>query len=154
MTAHVLERRQVVDGDLEAVFAFFEDPANLEAITPPWLNFEIVSATDPEVREGTEFEYRLRWQHLPIRWRSRISDYHQGESFADEMLRGPYSRWFHRHLFRAVPDGVEITDRVEYTLPFGPLGRVVHRLLVRSQLEEIFDYRRDVIRQLFGGSDR
>jgi hypothetical protein len=32
--SHVLERRQVVPGGLDQVFAFFEDPRNLEAISP------------------------------------------------------------------------------------------------------------------------
>lgn len=151
MSSHLLERRQLVCGDLEAVFAFFEDPANLEAITPPWLSFAIVSATDARVRVGTELEYRLRWQGMRMSWRSRIAEYERSAHFADEMLRGPYRRWYHRHHFEARPGGVEMVDRVEYELPLGPLGRLVHRLVVRPQLEAIFDYRRDTIARIFEG---
>lgn len=153
MSEHVLERRQFVCGDLESVFAFFEDPANLETITPPWLNFTIASATDARVRVGTEFEYRLRWQGTPLSWRSRISEYVRNAHFADEMIRGPYTRWYHRHLFEARPGGVEMVDRVEYVLPLGPLGRLVHGLVVRPQLEAIFDYRRDTIARIFEGEE-
>jgi hypothetical protein len=151
VSGHLLERRQVVSADLEEVFAFFAEPANLEAITPPWLNFEIVSATGARVRVGTELEYRLRWQGMPMSWRSRISEYERNAHFADEMLRGPYARWYHLHLFEARPGGVEMVDRIEYELPLGPLGRLVHRLVVGPQLEAIFDYRRDTIARIFQG---
>lgn len=150
MKAYILERRQTVAAGIESVFAFFEDPSNLEIITPPWLSFEIISSTTTQVRLGTEFEYRLRWQRIPLSWRSRISEYEPGQHFADEMLRGPYARWYHRHLFTVVPGGVEIVDRVEYRLPMGPLGRLVHDVVVRSQLEAIFDYRREMVARIFG----
>jgi len=149
-----LARVQVVPHDLVTVFAFFKDPRNLERITPPWLRFRIVHASDAEVREGTRIAYRLRWQVFPMRWESRITEYEENRRFADEMIRGPYRRWYHRHLFRAVPDGVEIRDEVEYALPFGPLGRLAHRLTVRRQLEAIFAHRHLRIIELFGAPRR
>ncbi len=45
-------------------------------------------------------------------------------------------------------------DRVEYALPFGPLGRLAHGLAVRRQLEEIFAYRQKTIAEIFGGAGR
>lgn len=149
MSGHVLRRCQVVHGDLEGVFAFFESPRNLEEITPPWLRFEVVATTDASMRYGTEIDYRLIWQRLPMRWRSRIAEYEPRESFADAMISGPYKRWYHRHLFQPVAEGVEMMDIVEYELPFGPLGRLTHAVLVRRQLEAIFDHRRDVIDALW-----
>ena len=148
-SGHVLERRQTVPGALPRVFSFFEDPLNLETITPPWLRFRVLSSTDVRVRLGTEIEYELRWQLFPMRWRSRIAEYEPGVMFADEMLVGPYTRWYHRHHFREVAGGVEMVDTVEYELPFGPLGRVAHAGLIRRQLDSIFDYRREMVAQLF-----
>jgi ligand-binding SRPBCC domain-containing protein len=150
VSVHVLKRRQVVPGDLAAVFGFFEDPKNLEAITPPWLRFEVRSSTTERATLGTEITYRLRWLILPMTWESRISEYVAGELFADEMLSGPYKRWYHRHLFTSVPSGVEVTDVVEYQLAFGPLGRLAHSMTVRRQLEAIFDYRHAAITEIFG----
>ncbi len=146
---HILERSQFIPGELTDVFGFFEDPYNLQRITPPWLGFSIRSASDERVREGTTIEYVLRWHGLPMTWKSRISEYEQGVLFADEMLRGPYKRWYHRHLFRAVEGGVEVRDVVEYELPFGPLGRAVHAAVVRRQLEGIFDHRQSAIDRIF-----
>ena len=147
--AHVLRRHQVVPGTLEDVFAFFESPWNLEAITPPWLRFEIVDTTDETMRVGTEITYRLRWQGIPMRWGTRIAECEPGVMFADEMTRGPYRRWYHRHLFTAVPGGVEVVDVVEYELPLGALGRLVHAAVIRAQLDAIFDYRRDAVAEIF-----
>lgn len=150
MSPHQLRRRQVVQSDLETVFAFFESPRNLEDITPTWLRFEVVATTDEVMCLGTEIDYRLRWKGVPMRWRSRISEYEPGNSFADEMLSGPYERWYHRHLFRPVADGIEMVDIVDYVLPFGPLGRLAHAVLVRAQLEAIFDFRCAAIAARFG----
>jgi len=149
LSAHQLRRRQVLPGDLESVFAFFESPRNLEEITPPWLRFEVVAATDEAVRRGTLIDYRLTWQRVPMRWRTRITEYEPGVSFADEMIRGPYRSWYHRHLFRPVDDGVEMVDLVDYELPFGPLGRWTHEHVVRPQLDAIFDYRREAVARRF-----
>jgi len=149
MSHYVLERRQVVPGDLLSVFGFFEDPRNLEQITPPWLRFAIVETTDPRVHLGTEIVYRLRWKGIPIRWRSRISEYERNVRFADEMVQGPYRRWYHRHLFEQVAGGVEIRDVVEYELPLGPLGDLVHAAVVGEELHSIFDYRARTVDAIF-----
>jgi ligand-binding SRPBCC domain-containing protein len=136
-----LRRRQRLGGTLEEVFAFFKDPANLEAITPPWLGFRMKHTTDSVVTEGTEIEYRIRMHGIPMRWVSRITEFVENHSFADEMLAGPYRSWVHRHLFHEVAGGVEAEDIVDYQLPLGPLGRLAHAVWVRRQLATIFDYR-------------
>jgi ligand-binding SRPBCC domain-containing protein len=147
--SHLLRRRQLIGGSLEEVFAFFKDPYNLETITPPFLRFRVLDTTDAEVREGTRIRYRLRLRGIPMGWESRITEFTDGVMFADEMLRGPYRRWYHRHLFREVPGGVEMEDIVAYTLPFGPLGRLMHAAVVRRELEAIFDYRAATIARRF-----
>jgi ligand-binding SRPBCC domain-containing protein len=136
-----LQRSQVVGGTLSEVFAFFKDPYNLEAITPPWLGFRILEATDREVRLGTRIRYDLRLHGIPLRWESRIAEYADNSLFADEQVTGPYRRWYHRHLFREVPGGVAIEDAVDYELPLGALGRIAHAVAVRRQLRAIFDHR-------------
>jgi len=146
---HRLHRRQVVGGELPRVFGFFKSPRNLEAITPPWLGFRVLEATDPVVRQGTRIAYRLKLHGIPVRWQSRIAEFVENERFADEQLVGPYKFWYHRHLFQAVPGGVAIEDVVEYQMPFGVLGRIVHAAVVRRQLEQIFDYRARLVGERF-----
>lgn len=146
---YTLRRHQVVGGTLADVFGFFKSPFNLEAITPPWLGFHVMHASDDEVREGTRIAYRLRMYGFPFRWESRISEFRENEMFADAQLVGPYRHWYHRHLFREVPDGVAIDDEIEYELPLGALGRFAHTMVVQRQLKQIFDYRTRVIAERF-----
>lgn len=148
-SSHRLHRRQLVGGTLDEVFAFFTDPYNLESITPPWLRFRILETTDKVVRAGTRIRYRLRLHGVPFRWESRIAEFTSGVSFADEQVTGPYAHWHHRHLFHATTAGVVIEDVVVYRLPFGPLGRLVHALWVRRELDRIFDYRAAEMRRRF-----
>lgn len=147
---HQLHQMQRVAATLDEVFAFFSDPANLESLTPPWLGFRILGTSDGPVRLGTRIQYRLRLNRIPLRWESVIAEYEPGRMFADEQVRGPYRHWYHRHFFRAVDGGVEIEDLVEYELPFGVLGRLVHAAIVRRQLQQIFGYRRERMRERFG----
>ena len=145
---HRLERSQFLRRDLSAVFPFFAEPSNLARITPPWLGFEIVTEGPLVMQQGLTIDYRVRPLLFPQRWTSRITVWDPPHRFVDEQVRGPYRSWHHLHEFREVDGGVEIVDRVTYELPFGALGRMVHALLVRRQLQSIFDYRRDAVIRL------
>jgi ligand-binding SRPBCC domain-containing protein len=151
---HRLTRTTTVRGDLATVFSFFMNPYNLEQITPPSLRFHVTSTSDVTIGEGTRISYRLRLHGVPLTWTSRIDSFSAPTHFVDNQLAGPYAQWRHRHTFRQVADGVEMTDDVEYRLPFGLLGRFVHWLVVRRELEAIFDRRNEVIAGLFGVPDR
>lgn len=145
-----LERSLFVPLPLNQVFPFFAEPRNLARITPPWLGFRVVTGGDLTMRQGLEISYRIHPLGIPQRWTSRISVWDPPRRFVDEQLRGPYRTWHHLHEFREVVGGTEIRDEVTYELPFGPLGRIAHRLMVRRQLESIFRYRERVVRELLG----
>jgi ligand-binding SRPBCC domain-containing protein len=133
-----LERRQYLPLDLETVFSFFADARNLERLTPPWLHFEILSSMPLEMLEGTLIDYRLRLRGIPIRWQSEIVAWEPPFRFVDQQRKGPYRLWAHEHRFKAAGDGTLVTDSVEYAVS----GReVVNRLLIRPDLDRIFDYR-------------
>jgi ligand-binding SRPBCC domain-containing protein len=145
-----LERRQLLPVSPEAAFAYFADAFNLEAITPPWLRFRVVTPRPIAMRAGTLIDYRLRLHGLPIRWRTRIESWQQGRRFEDRQLRGPYRVWHHTHTFTANGEGTAMHDIVRYALPLGPLGRLARLGLVRRDLDRIFDYRRDAIAAALG----
>jgi hypothetical protein len=145
-----LERTQTIRGArLSEVFAFFSDPANLSRIPPPWLSFQIVGPAPSLMAAGSRIEYRIRWMRWSLRWVTRITRWDPPQEFQDVQEKGPYARWVHTHRFRATDRGVVIEDHVDYALPFGPLGRLVHALRVRRQLEGIFAYRREAIGGIF-----
>ena len=149
---HVLRREQRLPGTPEEVFPFFADAGNLEAITPPWLGFHVVTPRPIEMRAGALIDYRLRLHGLPIAWLTRIEEWVPSERFVDLQLTGPYRLWHHTHEFRANPGGGTLmTDTVRYALPLGPLGSLAHRVLVRRDLERIFDYRARAVPALLTG---
>jgi uncharacterized protein len=146
----ILERTTIVEAPPEIVWAFFSDPANLAKITPPSMGFEIVSSPGRPLQAGDRIDYRIRIAGVPLPWRTLISEWDPPRSFTDEQERGPYRRWVHRHTFQPMDDGrVLVTDRVDYDLPLGALGRVAGGFWVRRQLRKIFDYRSDIIRREF-----
>jgi ligand-binding SRPBCC domain-containing protein len=144
-----LLREQLVPRPLDQVFAFFSKPENLEAITPAWLHFRIRAVDPLPVQTGTLIHYSLRIHGIPVRWTSRIIDWTPPHSFVDEQVRGPYRTWHHTHRFVAEGDSTRITDEVLYDLPFGILGRIVHRMKVKSDVEKIFAFREQKIREMF-----
>lgn len=146
---HTLDRSQRIAAPLEEVFAFFSDPANLARITPPWLSFQIHGPAPRPLAEGSRIEYRIRWSILRLAWVTRITRWNPPAEFTDLQEKGPYAAWVHTHRFRADGGGVIMEDHVEYALPFGLLGRLVHALRVRRQLETIFDYRCAAIAAIF-----
>jgi ligand-binding SRPBCC domain-containing protein len=149
---HTLHRVQRVPTGLNQTFEFFSRPENLARITPSWLDFRLVS-DDVEMRHGLRLEYRIRPLGFPQTWLSEITAYDPPHRFVDEQVRGPYERWHHEHRFRAVDGGTEVTDTVTYALPYGPIGRLAHALLVRRQLESIFDFRTRTLAGLLGSVD-
>jgi len=142
MSVHVLERRQRLPVPAERAFAFFGDAHNLEAITPPWLRFRVLTPGAIEMRPGALIEYRLRLHGLPVSWLTRIEVWEPPHRFVDVQLRGPYALWEHTHTFEPAGEGaVVIRDRVRYALPLGWLGELARRLFVRRDLDRIFDHR-------------
>lgn len=146
MKVHVLEREQWIPAPLGAVFEFFSDAGNLEAITPPWLRFRILTPRPIAMRVDARIDYRLHLAGVPISWRTRIARWDPPRGFVDEQEHGPYALWEHTHHFEACGGGVLMRDVVRYALPLGPLGSVAHALAVRAALAAIFDYRFAAIR--------
>ena len=145
-----LVRTQLVPLPRDETFAFFAEPSNLEAITPPWLRFRILSEQPVVIGEGTLIDYRLVVHRVPVRWRTRIERWEPDVCFVDTQVKGPYALWEHTHAFEEHPDGTLIHDRVEYRMPLGAAGALMHRLVVARDLDRIFDYRRAAIGRKLG----
>ncbi|MBA2630599.1 MAG: SRPBCC family protein [Thermoleophilaceae bacterium] len=146
---HLLERAQFLAHPTEEVFAFFGDAFNLEDITPPWLQFRVMTAGPIEMRAGALIEYRLALRRVPVRWRTRIEEWVPGRRFVDVQLSGPYRLWHHTHTFEPDAGGTLVRDTVRYALPAGPAGELAHRMFVRSDLERIFEYRHEAVARYF-----
>jgi ligand-binding SRPBCC domain-containing protein len=142
-----LSTRLLVARDLETTFSFFADAANLQRLTPPWLNFSILSPRPIPMRAGALIDYRLKLRGVPVRWRTEICEWSPPYRFVDRQLHGPYRLWHHTHAFQPVGGGTLVEDTVRYC-PIG--GRLVHALFVKRDLERIFTYRQEEILRVFG----
>ena len=131
----------------EEVFAFFAEARNLETLTPPWLEFEVLTPAPIEMRPGTLIDYRIRVHGIPIRWRTEIAEWRPPHRFVDVQLRGPYKLWHHTHTFEERDGGTLCADQVRYR-PRG--GALMNWLFVRRDVQAIFRYRRQRMHELFG----
>jgi ligand-binding SRPBCC domain-containing protein len=150
MTTYELRRETFLRAPLEEVFEFFSEARNLERITPPFLGFHVLTPEPIPMHAGTIIDYKLKIRGVPARWRTLIETWNPPFEFSDTQERGPYRLWHHTHRFRAVDGGTSMVDIIRYALPFGPLGRLVHRLQVRRDVEAIFEFREQRIQELFG----
>jgi len=146
MRIHVHESELWLPRPRAEVFPFFADARNLERITPATLNFRVLTPGAIEMRAGTLIDYKLRVRGVPLRWRTRISEWEPEARFVDEQLRGPYRRWHHTHTFEDRDGGTLCTDRVEYAY-WGDF--LVHSWLVKKDVEKIFVYRGKVLKEIF-----
>jgi hypothetical protein len=147
---YTLQWESFVPKPISAVFDFFSQVENLERITPPWLHFRILTAPPIEIRPGAKIIYRLRVHGIPLQWATEIESWNPPFDFVDVQAKGPYKLWRHTHRFSEVDGGTRIVDTVNYALPLGPLGWVVHKLLVARDLSAIFNYREQRVRTLLG----
>ena len=145
-----LHYETLVQAPLEATFAFFADASNLQRLTPPWLQFEMRTPTPVEMREGLEIEYRIRLYGVPMRWRSRIDVWEPRHRFVDRQITGPYLWWRHEHRFAPAGDATRVVDDVEYV----PRAAWIAGRFVRRDLERIFTYRQNTLREIFRDGKR
>ena len=145
-TTHFESAEKMSAGPLET-FDFFSNAANLQMLTPPELDFRIVTPLPIEMRRGTVVEYRLRVHGLPVRWKTLITRWERGVRFVDYQIRGPYLLWRHQHDFDGQEGGVVVRDVVDYALPAAPLSNLALPR-VRDDLRRIFDYRRSRLNEL------
>lgn len=151
MKIYTLHSKQNLPISLSEAWAFLSDPRNLKEITPDYMGFNIQSAVDRPMYAGQLIEYIVTpILGIKTKWVTEITQVVDGEYFIDEQRFGPYSVWHHTHFIKEIDGGIEMEDIVRYKLPFGILGQMVHPFLVKPKLNEIFDYRRKKLIELFG----
>ena len=148
--AYCLSTEAFLPASRDDVFAFFSDAFQLERITPPMLNFKVLTPRPIEIQAGTLIDYKLRLRGIPIRWRTEISTWQPPFSFTDRQLKGPYYLWEHLHTFEEVDGGTRMRDQVHYRVPGGAFA---HWLMVKKDLINIFQYRLDTMIDIFAGEE-
>ena len=151
MAMHILERKQQLPIKVKEAWDFFSIPENLGQITPPWLGFKMTTEAPGRIYPGLIIAYEVTpIAYIPIKWVTEITQVRESEFFIDDQRIGPYKLWHHQHSFKEIRGGTEIIDLVHYALPLGPIGDIAHAFIVKKQLKEIFDYRREYLNRKFG----
>lgn len=149
MKRYTLRREQIIEKPRAEIFSFFEKPENLAKITPPSMRFKVLTPGPITMAAGALIDYTITIFGVRRRWTTQIAAYDPPHGFIDVQLRGPYSFWRHVHRFEDVAGGTRVSDNIEYIVPYGLLGRLVHAIFIKRQLECIFDYRARKIRDIF-----
>lgn len=150
MKTYNLEFEQFIDLPIEDVFDFFSKPENLSLITPPRLRFDILTPTPLEMKEGQLIDYSLKILYLiKLHWRTLITDYQKPYKFIDQQIKGPYTLWHHTHTFEEKDGGTLIKDNLKYVIPFGWIGRAIHFIYIKHDINGIFQYRHKILNDIF-----
>ena len=151
MKIYRLHSKQNLPISKQEAWAFLSDPNNLKVITPDYMGFHILSGADRPMFAGQIIQYIVTpVMGIKTKWVTEITHVVEGSYFVDEQRFGPYSLWHHKHFIKEIEGGVEMEDIIDYKLPFGWLGQLMHPLLVKPKLKEIFEYRTAKLEELFG----
>jgi uncharacterized protein (TIGR01777 family) len=146
---HELNMEQWIPQPIDEAFAFFKEAKNLEKITPDEMNFKVLNQSTEKIQEGTIINYGLSVRKIPMRWKSKITNWKPELHFSDVQLKGPYDYWVHRHEFEEKNGGTLIKDHVRYKVPFNLAGDLIANRFIRNDLEKIFTYRQKKINEMF-----
>lgn len=136
---------------MDQAWNFLSDPRNLKVITPDYMSFHILSGADKPMFAGQIIQYIVTpILGIKTKWVTEITHVVDKHYFVDEQRYGPYALWHHKHFINEIDGGVEMEDIIDYKVPLGILGQLVHPFLVQPKLEEIFNYRTKKLEELFG----
>ncbi len=154
MKIYTLRAKQCLPITVDEAWKLLSDPKNLKTITPDYMGFEILSGADRNMYAGQIIQYIVTpVAGIKTKWVTEITHVIDRSYFVDEQRFGPYALWHHKHFIKEIPNGIEMEDIVDYKVPFGLLGQLVHPILVKPKLKEIFSYRRQKLIELYGTYD-
>jgi ligand-binding SRPBCC domain-containing protein len=145
----IISRETLVNKQIDEVFEFFTKAENLNIITPPELNFKIITSLPIEMKKGTLIDYKIKLSGIQFSWKTEITLWEPPFGFIDTQLKGPYKIWIHEHIFVSQGNGTVVKDIVSYLPPGWLIEPVIHKLVVKKKLEQIFDYRQNKIKSIF-----
>ena len=153
MKIYTLSTEQFLPVSIDTAWDFFSSPKNLSRITPPEMKFKIISDVKEDgIYNDMQIDYIVKPLFgIPLKWKTIITQVNKPFKFTDMQKKGPYKLWEHTHTFVEKDNGVLMQDVVRYALPFGIVGRIAHFLLVRKKLQQIFDFRKKTLKELFIG---
>jgi ligand-binding SRPBCC domain-containing protein len=111
----------------------------------------VAGVTSGLISLGEEVTWRALHFGVPLQMTSRITEMQSPDYFVDEQVKGPFRRFRHVHEFSQDSTGSTMVDRIEFAAPFGPIGRLVEKVVLARYLQRLIERRN---RHLAGDSVR
>jgi ligand-binding SRPBCC domain-containing protein len=152
MGFYQFKKKQKINTSIDQIWDFISSPANLKEITPDYMGFDITTeGLSEKMYAGMIISYKVSpLLGIKTNWVTEIKHVKDKKYFVDEQRVGPYNIWHHQHIIEPIENGVLMTDIVSYQPPFGFLGAIANSLIIKSKLNEIFNYRTKAIEKKFG----
>ena len=151
MKLYQIKTKQKLPISVDKAWEFLSNPKNLKEITPKHMNFRILSGADRSIFAGQIIQYKVTpMLGISTKWVTEITHIKDKEYFVDEQRFGPYALWHHKHFIKKIDGGVEMEDVIDYKIPFGIIGQIAHPIIVKNKLKQIFKYRENKLKELFG----
>jgi len=154
MKTYFFKQETHIPQPLESVFHFFGNAENLNRLTPPHLDFEILTPLPIQMAKGTLIDYQLKIYKIPVKWKTEIIAWKPPHRFIDSQLKGPYRKWIHEHKFEAVGNETKMTDTVEYAIPGWIFSNIINNIFVKKDILKIFKFREEKLITIFGQHDK
>ena len=151
MKIYTLHKNQKLPITIDKAWDFLSNPNNLKKITPKYMSFDIISKIDRPMFAGQIIQYIVTpILGIKTKWVTEITHVKEKEYFVDEQRFGPYALWHHKHFIKEIDGGIEMEDIIDYKIPLGLLGQLIHPIIIKPKLEEIFATRQEKLIKLFG----
>lgn len=151
MRIYTLHKKQKLPTSLDKAWSFLCNPENLSKLTPSKMNMKIISKSEKSMYAGQVLQYSVTpLAGIKTKWVSEITQFEEKKYFVDLQLFGPYAFWHHKHFIKEIDGGIEMEDIIDYKVPLGVLGQLIHPILIKPKLKEIFKYREQRLEELFG----
>jgi ligand-binding SRPBCC domain-containing protein len=146
---HILTKTTVINKTLSEVFEFFSNAENLNKITPPDMQFKILTPLPIIIKKGTLIDYKIKVNGIPFKWQTEISEWEPNKRFVDKQLKGPYRVWIHEHTFEEKDGKTIMNDHVQFLSPGWFLEPIINKLFIEKKVKGIFAYREKILTNLF-----
>jgi len=146
---HFLTTSTVINKPLSEVFEFFSNAENLNKITPPDMQFKILTPLPIIIKKGTLIDYKIKVNGIPLNWQTEITEFEVNKRFIDKQLKGPYRVWIHEHTFEEKDGKTIMNDHVQFLSPGWFLEPIINKLFIEKKVKGIFAYREKILTNLF-----